>query len=114
MFSLDRRMIGATWYHVADHQIHMYFLTGSAVSTNHRNWEYLGFALTRREPGEWDDKNLATGGVIYRSGKYWMAYTGHKMDDPILIQRVGMAVSNDLVTWEKLSQNPTSEVDPTN
>ena len=41
-----------------------------------------------------------------------MAYTGHKMDDPILVQRVGIAVSNDLVDWEKLPENPTSEVDP--
>ncbi len=123
MFSLDGRMIGDAWYYNDDGTIHTFFLTkpdgaafgldiGHAVSRDLVSWEYLGFALTRGELGSWDDKNLATGGVIRRDGKYWMAYTGHKMDDPILVQRVGVAVSNDLTTWEKLRENPTSEFDP--
>ena len=41
-----------------------------------------------------------------------MAFTGHKTGESLFVQRVGMAVSDDLVRWEKLPQNPTSEADP--
>ncbi len=57
-------------------------------------------------------QGLATGSVIRRDSRYWMAYTGHKVDHPIFVQRVGMAVSDDLVRWERLPENPTSEADP--
>ena len=123
MFSLDGRGIGDAWYYEAADAIHMFFLTmppeskvdldiGHAVTRDLVNWEYLGLALTRGAPGSWDDKNLATGSVILRDGRYWMAFTGHKWDEPLFVQRVGMAVSDDLENWEKLSENPTSEADP--
>ena len=51
----------------------------------------------RAAPGSWDDKNLATGSVIRRGGRYWMAFTGHKVGEPLFVQRVGMAVSDDLL-----------------
>ncbi len=41
-----------------------------------------------------------------------MAFTGHKMGEPLFVQRVGVAVSDDLLLWEKLPENPTSEADP--
>ena len=41
-----------------------------------------------------------------------MAFTGHKMDESLFVQRVGMVVSDDLLLWEKLPENPTSEGDP--
>ena len=49
---------------------------------------------------------------ILRDDRYWMAFTGHKIDEPLFVQRVGMAVSDDLTRWEKLPENPTSEADP--
>ena len=123
MFSLEGRWIGDAWYYEADDAVHMYFLTrpgeseagldiGHAVSRDLVDWEYLGLALTRGAPGSWDDRNLATGSVIRRRGRYWMAFTGHKEGESLFVQRVGMAVSDDLVRWEKLPGNPTSEADP--
>ena len=123
MFSLAGRGIGDAWYYEADDATHMFFLTmppgskvdldiGHAVTQDLVHWDYLGLALTRGDQGSWDDKNLATGSVILRDGKYWMAFTGHKLDEPLFVQRVGMAVSDDLERWEKLPDNPTSEADP--
>ena len=123
MFTLEGRSIGDAWYYAADDAVHMYFLTkpegseagldiGHAVSRDLVDWEFLGLALERGPPGSWDDRNLATGSVIRRGGRYWMAFTGHKMGEPLFVQRVGMAVSDDLVRWEKLPENPTSEADP--
>ena len=123
MFSLEGRSIGDAWYYEADDAIHMYFLTsvgdtkvgldiGHAVTDDLVNWDYLGLALTRGSPGSWDDKNLATGSVIRRDGRYWMAFTGHRMKEPLFVQRVGMAVSDDLQRWQKLPENPISEADP--
>ena len=123
MFNLEGRRIGDAWYYATGDAVHVYFLTkpegsdtgldiGHAVSRDLVSWEYLGFAMTRGAPGSWDDRNLATGSVIRRGGRYWMAFTGHKTGESLFVQRVGMAVSDDLVRWEKLPENPTSEADP--
>ena len=122
MFRLDGHDIGDAWFYAAD-ALHMYFLTkpegstagwdiGHAATSDMVGWEFLGLAMTRGTPGSWDDKSLATGSVVLRDGRSWMAYTGHKIDEPLFVQRVGMAVSDDLVRWEKLPENPTSEADP--
>ena len=122
MLHLPGQQIGDAWYFAADDAIHAFFLTmpvarrvgwdiGHAASRDLIHWDYLGLALTRGPAGAWDERNLATGGVIKREGRYWMAYTGHKEEDSF-VQRVGMAVSDDLVDWEKLAENPTSEANP--
>ena len=119
MFSLPGHQIGDAWYFAEADAIHAYFLTrpldievgwdiGHAVSQDLVDWEYVGLALMRGPDGSWDDKSLATDGVIRRDGLYWMAYTGHKKDEALFVQRVGMAFSHDLQHWEKLAENPTS------
>ena len=123
MFRLYGHDIGDAWYCEADDAVHVYFLTkpeasdggwdiGHAATRDLVTWEYLGLALTCGAPGSWDDKSLATGSVIRRDGRYWMAFTGHKLDEPLFVQRVGIAVSDDLQRWQKLHENPTSEADP--
>ena len=89
MFCLAEHRIGDAWYYAEEDCVHTFFLArnlsegggngiGHAVSRDLVNWEYLGLALERGPAGSWDDKNLATGSVIHRGGRYWMAYTGHK------------------------------------
>ena len=128
MFSLPGNYIGDAWYFVdADQQAHCYFLTapdslplderwwnwdiGHAVSRDLVNWEYVGLALERGAGDAWDGKKLATGSVIERDGRFWMAYTGIRQDDPHLVQRVGMAVSDDLTVWTKAEGNPVTQAD---
>jgi beta-fructofuranosidase len=128
MYEHPGNRIGDAWTFVAGETAHLFYLTaphdaplvgerpswdiGHAVSTDLISWEYVGLALTRGRDGAWDDARLATGSVIERGGRYWMAFTGHRAADRPLVQRVGMAVSDDLMHWRKLPESPVSEPDP--
>ena len=122
MLRLPGQQIGDAWYYADGDEVHAFFQVlplgatsglqiGHAVSDDLVRWEYLGLALTTGPAGAWDDRNLATGCVIRRGGMFWMSYTGHKHES-FFVQRAGMAHSEDLVHWEKLPQNPTTEADP--
>ena len=122
MFRLEGHRIGDAWYFADGSTVHAWFLampldrkTGwridHSVSDDLVHWEYQGTALEPGPPDAWDGKSLATGSVIRRDGRYWMAYTGHK-NESAFVQRTGMAVSDDLATWRKLPENPTSVADP--
>lgn len=122
MFRLEGHRIGDAWYFSEGETIHAWFLAmplerdrgwriDHCVSGDLAHWEYRGTALEPGPPDAWDGKSLATGSVIRRGGRYWMAYTGHKHESRF-VQRAGMAVSDDLETWRKLPENPTSVADP--
>jgi beta-fructofuranosidase len=109
--------IGDAWYFVRDNLVHAYYLTssmdipphvrwsiGHATSRDLVNWEIHDLALQPGPSGAWDDA-LATGSILYWKDRYWMAYTGHRT------QQVGMAVSDDLFTWERQAQNPVTGID---
>ena len=83
---------------------------GHAVSGNLIDWDYLGLALTRGPEGAWDGESLATGSVIERDGKYWMAFTAFQENGRV--QLTGMAVSDDLTTWRRLPENPVTQPEP--
>jgi len=121
--------VGDAWYFVDSKTdtVHMFYLAwtleggrpfaGHAVSGDLVNWRRLPPALQTGPSGSWDDLRICTGSVIERGGRYWMAYSATSLTDSSLedmwaqhrVQRVGMAVSDDLVTWRKLPENPTLE-----
>ena len=122
MFVHKDHYIGDAWYFVADDTVHMFFLTfplgregrwdiGHAISQDLIHWDYVGVALEPGPEGAWDGQTLATGSVLRRDGQYWMAYTGCE-DEGFRTQRVGMAVSDDLMKWEKLPENPQTQAGP--
>jgi beta-fructofuranosidase len=84
---------------------------GHAVSTDLREWTILPDALGPGRPGSWDDLATWTGSVIERAGHWHMLYTGISTADSGLIQRVGLATSDDLVHWTKHPANPVLEAD---
>jgi len=126
MLTLPGKWIGDPWFYVDGDTVHCYFLTASDTnppSTRHTNWE-IGHAVSgdlstwtdrgivlRPGPQDWDGHHLATGSVLRFQGRFWMAYTGHPRGEDPTIQRVGLAVSDDLHAWEKFGDKPVTEVD---
>jgi beta-fructofuranosidase len=84
---------------------------GHASSSDLRHWAAHGTALEAGPPGSWDDLALWTGGIIARAGRFYMLYTGRQRAAPE-IQRIGLAVSDDLIRWEKHPRNPVCVADP--
>jgi len=81
---------------------------GHAVSQDLSNWKVLPDALTPSEPGKealvFDSWTTWTGSVV-KDGDLWhMFYTGTSREDNGVVQSVGHAISNDLLTWTKQSQ----------
>lgn len=123
MYTRDDVHINDAWYYAENGIVHCFYLVcprgsggfwdiGHLVSEDLYNWQDDGLALERGDPGAWDDERLATGSVLKYGGRYWMAYTGHHEGDELLVQRVGMAFSDDLHRWDKIPENPVTEADP--
>ena len=83
---------------------------GHAISDDCLIWKQVEDIVRPGEYGQWDDKGVWTGDIIYRNGLYYLLYTGVCYKDTI--QRLGLAVSKDLIHWEKYPGNPVSEPDP--
>ena len=130
MYIHDGHHMSDAWYCVdrgAD-RVHMFYLAhplgtdeptfvGHAVSADLVTWETRPVALRRGPRGAWDDIKLCTGSVLEYRGRYWMAYSATGSRDssaaePYRVQRCGLAVSDDLETWERRPQNPVSEAGP--
>ena len=75
-----------------------------AVSTDAINWRRVNNALFIGDPGSWDDLMLWTMSVSpdpYQPGRWRMFYTGLSRREQGNIQRLGLAVSDDLFHWRK-------------
>jgi beta-fructofuranosidase len=68
-------------------------------------------ALAPGPHGAWDDLATWTGSVIEHDQRWYMLYTGINRAEGGLIQRIGLAVSDDLMTWRKHPGNPVIEAD---
>ena len=92
---------------------HLSATVGHAVSTDLVDWEVLPEALGPT-PGSWDDLSIWTGSTVLGDDGTWrMFYTatstrGYGVKD----QRVGLAESDDLVTWRKVGTEPLLVSDP--
>jgi beta-fructofuranosidase len=127
---LDARWLWDFWLarHGAEH--HLFFLQaprelgdpelrhwnvsiGHAVSTDLRRWELLPDALAPAPRGGWDDYTTWTGSVLRHGDQWWMFYSGTSHRENGKVQRVGLATSDDLVTWRRYGTAPLIEADPT-
>lgn len=84
---------------------------GHAVSHDLRHWVHRGTVLEAGSPGSWDDRAIWTGSVTIRDGLAYMFYTALGKAEQTPVQRIGLAISSDLVHWERHPDNPLLEVD---
>lgn len=85
---------------------------GHAVSADLREWSILPDALHPGPAGSWDDMATWTGCVIEKEERWYMFYTGISSVENGLVQRIGVAWSDDLTVWHKHRNNPVMEADP--
>jgi beta-fructofuranosidase len=85
---------------------------GHAISTDLENWTVLPDALQPGPPGSWDDLATWTGSIIEKDGRWYLFYTGISTAEDGLVQRIGVALSDDLTAWHKSDANPTITADP--
>jgi beta-fructofuranosidase len=85
---------------------------GHAVSSDRREWHVLPDALVPGTKGSWDDLATWTGSALWHESRCYMLYTGVSRADGGLVQRIGLAVSEDLAHWSKHVENPVLEPDP--
>ena len=74
---------------------------GHAVSQDLRTWELLPTALSPGPPGAFDDLATWTGSTLAIDGRWHMFYTGVSTREEGAVQRIGLAASNDLLTWKR-------------
>jgi beta-fructofuranosidase len=92
---------------------HWHATIGHAVSSDLQQWDILPDAIVpSTEDGNWDDYTTWTGSVIRHAGLWYMFYTGGNRGEKGLIQRVGMAISKNLINWKKYDANPVIISEP--
>jgi beta-fructofuranosidase len=87
---------------------------GHAVSTDLRSWRLLPDALVAADTPGWDDLAVWTGSTVRGpNGSWYLFYTGVSHAEHGLVQRIGLATSDDLTTWHRCGSDPLVEADPT-
>lgn len=129
MLLLDRHWVWDFWFARDGGRYHVFYLKaprslgdpdlrhwhariGHSVSNDLRTWRHLPDALGPGPAGAWDDMATWTGSVVRARGRWHLYYTGidHAADGKV--QRIGVAQSDDLVTWTRPTDRPVLCVDP--
>jgi beta-fructofuranosidase len=96
------------------HRRHLRAAIGHAVSTDLRRWRLVADALVPADTPGWDDLATWTGSAVKGpDGRWYLFYTGVSRAEDGLVQRIGLAVSDDLTTWHRHGSGPLVEADPT-
>jgi beta-fructofuranosidase len=86
---------------------------GHAVSTDLRSWRLVADALVPADGPRWDDLATWTGSIVRGPDRRWyMFYTGVSRVEHGLVQRIGLATSDDLLSWRRPGTQPLLEPDP--
>ncbi len=124
---LDGHWMWDFWFARDDDDVHVFYLQaprslgdpelrhvnatiGHAVSRDLRRWDVLPDALGAGAPGAFDDLATWTGSVLRHDDGWRMYYSGISRAEDGAVQRIGSAVSDDLVTWER--EDLLLEADP--
>jgi len=129
VFRLNDHWAWDSWLADDGEQYHLFFLRasralqdpqrrhyrasiGHAVSSDLEDWSLLPDALVAADAPAWDDLATWTGCTVQGGdGRWHLFYTGVSRAEDGLQQRIGKAVSDDLVTWTRWDRPPL-EADP--
>lgn len=83
---------------------HLNVTQGHATSTDLVSWTHLGTTFTPSRNGPaWDDSTTWTGSVARGDDGLWhLFYTGTRLSESSLYQRIGHATSTDLHNWTRV------------
>jgi beta-fructofuranosidase len=130
MLELPDSWVWDFWFAQDGDQYHLFFLyasralhdpgrrhgrasIGHAVSDDLHCWTRVPDALVRGDAPAFDDAATWTGSVVRGPDGTWhMFYTGASERGGALIQTIGVARSDDLVSWHKYDGNPITSADP--
>jgi hypothetical protein len=78
---------------------------GHAVSADMYSWTQLPAVMSVRD-SSWDNQHVWAPSIVELDSVYYMFYTGVTgiPGDPVAEQRIGLATSTDLMTWNRLDQ----------
>ena len=86
---------------------------GHAVSKDLRSWQLVADALVPADGPSWDDLATWTGSTVRGPDDRWYCfYTGVSRAEQGLVQRIGLATSDDLLIWHRWGTRPLLEPDP--
>ncbi len=101
----------APWELAGRETRHWHVSIGHAVSQDLRTWQILPDALCPSSTESWDDYTTWTGSIHQHHGEWYLFYTGTTRADEGLIQRIGLATSQDLLHWKRHPGNPVVVAD---
>lgn len=118
VYGLKNFRINDSWYCKEGDTYHAFFLQthlsgepqscGHMISKDLIHWDYAGVVLEGEE-GTWNDFGIATGSVAKYNGRWYMLYTGVASGENA--GGIGVAVSDDLMTWKKVGDGPVIKID---
>lgn len=86
---------------------HLNATIGHAVSTDLKNWDYLGNCFKPNENAGWDDMTTWTGSVVEGEQGLWhLFYTSSSQSEKGMRQRIGHATSTDMHHWQRVGTSP--------
>ena len=91
---------------------HLNVTQGHAVSYDLTNWTHLGTMFGPNSTPAWDDSTTWTGSVLKDDAGLWhLFYTGTRLSEASLRQRIGHAISSDLHNWRRVGDGLALDLD---
>ena len=130
MLHLPDSWVWDSWYADDGERFHAFTLTASRALGDHElrhyvpfvshhvsddlvHWQRVRDALVPSRPPDFDDQGIWTGSTLRGPDGTWhLFYTGIDRVGDARIQRLGHAVSRDLMVWDRVSAGPVLTADP--